>query len=111
MASGRVRLRDVVRVGEEEYGDLFVLQFADVDGAMSSVARLVPIDPPGCDFDLLRWAAVAEFDGQKIAAEYDGNAMEGIPMPPGGLARGEQQSPDQGCSAVMKRFLDHSMLQ
>jgi Lactonase, 7-bladed beta-propeller len=104
----RVRLGNIVWLREEKYCDLLVWHVADVNGAMSPVTWLVPIDLPGCDSDMLLRTSVAEFNSQSIAVEHDRYAMEWISMPPRGLARREQQSSYQSRSTVMKRFLDHS---
>ena len=84
---GRVRLGDIIRPREEKYGDLLVWSAANIDGAMRPVTRFVPINLPGADFDLHIQCAVTELNGQSLAAEYDGHAMERIAMPSRGLPR------------------------
>jgi hypothetical protein len=75
---------------------------------MRPVTRLVPIDLPGCDRDMLLGESVAEFNRQSGSVEDDGYAVKRISMPPRGLTRCEQQSSNQGRSTVVKRFLYHS---
>ena len=106
---GSVRLRDVVRIDEEENSDLLVCPVADVHSAMNAITRLGPVDLPGRDPDALRRTAVAELDVQYIAVGDNGYAMEGIAVPPRCFARCERQSSYQCRSPLMKCFLCHRL--
>jgi hypothetical protein len=57
---------------------------------MRPLTRLVPIDLPRCDRDMRLGTSVAEFNSQTGSLEDDRYAIEGISMPPRGLARCEQ---------------------
>ena len=86
----RVRLGNIVWLWEEKYGDLLIWHVGNVNGAMRPVTRLVPIDLPGCDRDMLLGTSVAEFNGQSGSLEDDRYTVTRIPMPPRGLAGCEQ---------------------
>jgi len=86
----RVRLRDIVWLREEKYGDLLVWHIANINGAMRLVTWLVPIDLPGCEVDMLLWTSVSEFNSQSVTLEDDRYAMQRISMPSRGFARCEQ---------------------
>jgi hypothetical protein len=83
-------LRDIVRVGKEEDGDLFVWDIRDVNRAMNVVTWFVPIYLAGGDLDMLRWTSVSEFNCKSAALKDNGYAVEQISMPPRGLARCER---------------------
>jgi hypothetical protein len=56
------RLRDGFGMFSKEDGNFIVYSLADIDCAMDVIGRFVPIDLPGCDFDVVARVSVSEFD-------------------------------------------------
>ena len=65
------RLWDGFGMFSKEDGNFLVYSLADIDCAMDVIGRFVPIDLPGCDFDVVARVSVSEFDSQGMAAEDD----------------------------------------
>lgn len=88
------RLGIGVRPIKKEGCNFFKGLFADVHGTMDAVARLRPVYLAGGQRFTMGFAAVLEFDIEKISAKNDGDAMERIAVPGSGLTRGQPQSSD-----------------
>jgi hypothetical protein len=103
------RLWDGFGMFSKEDGNFLVYSLADIDCAMDMIGRFVPIDLPGCDFDVVARVSVSEFDPQGIAAEDDRYAMAWVTMPRRAHAGCETQASNQRCSSSVEDFLGHSL--
>jgi hypothetical protein len=66
---------------EEEYCDFFILFPTDVDAAMHTVARLIPIYLARCDPKFLAIATIAELYCQSVAMQHYRYAMKRVSVP------------------------------
>jgi len=79
---------------KKESCDFFESHLADVYSAMDPGSWFLPVHLAGRERFTMGFAAVLEFDIEKISAENDGDAMVGIGMPRRGFSREQAQSPD-----------------
>ena len=93
---------------EKEDRDLLVGSIADVDAAVNSVGRLVPVRLPGCDLESSALTAIPVFDRESLALQDDGHPMEWVAVPGHCLARREAQPANEGRSALEEWFLGHA---
>jgi hypothetical protein len=99
------RLRVCVRVIQEKRSDFLKRFLADVHRAVDAIARLNPIHFSNRHLPLESFSAIAELDGEQVAAQDDGHTMKGIAMPGRRLARRQALPPDQVIPAMMQHLL------
>jgi len=80
-----LRLRHGFGMIEKENGDLLVRLGAHVDSPMDSAVRFVPIGLACHDFDTFGFAAISEFDQEKVATHDNADPIVWIAMPPRSL--------------------------
>jgi hypothetical protein len=90
---------------EKKCDDLFEDFFADVHGAMHSIARLDPIDLADFELPRHRCGAIAKFDMQQVSAQHYCYAMKGVVVPRRGFSGREPLAAHKTVSAMMENLL------
>ncbi len=66
---------------KQENGDLFVRLLTNIDGAVNSVSRLVPVNLPRRDAQAMALTPIGVFDGEGIAGQDHSDSMKWVSMP------------------------------
>jgi hypothetical protein len=103
-------LGNCIRVIQEEDRDFLVGCAADVDRAMNSIGRFIPIDLARRRREVPTGAPITVFDHECGASEYDCDPVKGIPVPGSGLA-GRKVLPPHECGIAMKQDVIEHMVQ